>query len=1145
MQKDSQEGGDPRDPQRAQTARAAVAFGSLGALILVGVLVVPRLVSGAGGIDALPLVQRDAPPPQETPTPAPSPTTPRLFGAPSLSKTQIAFAFAGEIWTVPREGGTARRLVVGQDRNARPIFSPDGSLVAFTGVYDGNADVYVVPAGGGEPKRLTYQPGADSAVGWSPDGTKILFWSDALTQRDLPQLFTVPVTGGLATPLPLPSGVGGSYSADGTHLAYEPYPQWQGESWKHYRGGQYARIWIADLADSKIAKLPKEGANDDDPMWVGNTIYFRSDRGGPMELYAYEIGASDVQKVASDPAGFDIRSAQAGPGGIVYERVGQLAIYDFATKQSKPVPVTIVDDLPQVRPQFAHITPDQILHAGLSPSGKRVLVEAHGEILSVPTEKGDARNLTQSPGVADRDPAWSPDGKWIAWFSDRTGEYALYFMAPDGLGPMHVIQLPSPSFFYSPKWSPDSKKLVFADKHMNLWSVDVDHPEPVKVDTDLYEGQIVFDPSWSPDSKWLAYTKTLPNHLHAIFVYSLDDKKAHQLTDGLSDATTARFDPSGKYIWFIASTDTGLAAGWLDMSSANRAVDANIYGIVLRKDLPSPVAPESDEDNGSNAEAGGAPAPGGGPGLRKNDKSVRIDFEQIDQRIVALPIERAAYSSIEATAPGTLLLFNGPLSLSDDDVLELDSVPTHVSRFDLKSRKAIPFVDNITRYALSADGTKLLYESNHAWFVTGTEAPAKPGDGAVNLAGLEVWVDPRAEWKQMFHEVWRIERDFLYDPKAHGLDLAQAEQVYAPFVDGIGGRQDLNALFQEMLGNIVLGHVFIGGGAIPRTRPVAVGMLGADYAIDHDHYRIAHIYHGENWNPHLIAPLTQPGVNVKEGDYLLAVNGRPVVVGDAVERAFLGTAGKQTVITVAASADGHDKREVTVVPVGSERELRERSWMEANRLKVAELSGGRLGYVFLPDTAAGGVANFDRYFFSQIDKDGMIVDERFNHGGQIADFVVNTLALKPAMVNAGRDGAQMVEPAQANFGPKVMIANEMSGSGGDALPWLFKRAKIGPLVGTRTWGGLVGIGGYPSLVDGGSVTAPRWGLYSAEGKWEVENKGVAPDVEVEQDPALVRQGHDPQLEKAVQLALDLLKTNPPPTFKRPPFPDYGPRLPHP
>ncbi len=1126
-------------------SRAIVAFGTLGVVLVAAVLIVPRLGRGAAGIEALPQVTRTSVEPPAPPT-LPS-NAPRLYQSPSMSKTDIAFAFAGEIWIVPRDGGVARRLVTGQLRNRRPIFSPDGTQVAYRGVYDGNADVYVVAAAGGEPRRITYNPGTDAAVGWTPDGAKIIFASTRTTTRDLPQLFTVPASGGAPEALPLPSGADASYAPDGKHVAYVPYPQWQA-AWKKYRGGQTSRIWLADLADSHVTPVPRESSNDKAPMWIGDTIYFISDRAGAAALFGFDITANKVREVARDTRGFDIRSASAGPGGIVYERLGELSIYDLASGKSHAVPITITADLPQVHSRFVNIAPQEILHAAVSPSGKRVLLEAHGEILSAPVEKGDVRNLTQSPGIADRDPAWSPDGKWIAWLSDRTGEYALYFMSPDGLGPMHVVDLGQPpSFFYSPRWSPDSKKIVLADKRMNLWLVDLDHPKPVKIDADRYDTPLSnLDPSWSPDSQWVLYLKQLPNHLHAAFVYSLADKQTHQLTDGRSDVWAARFDRGGRNLWFTASTGVGLGAGWLDMTSIGRAVTASVYAVVLRKDLPSPVGPESDE------EPAGLGA-GSGSTQHLDDKATRIDFDAIDQRIVALPIDRANYSGLEVGTAGTLFLEAQPVGQSDDDLIDPTPPPIEVTRFDLKARKTEKFLDRIDpggsnveapiAFSVSADGTKVLYAAGHQWFVVATDHSPKPGEGAINMAGLQVWVDPRAEWHQMFHETWRLERDFLYDAHAHGLDLAAAEKLYAPFVDGIAGRDDLTALFEEMLGYLVLGHVFVGGGAIPEQEPVAVGLLGADFVVEHGRYKIARILRGENWNPRLVAPLTQPGVVVKEGEFLMSVNGREVFGGDAVERAFLGTANKQTMLSIADTADGKGTRKVIVVPVASDANLRLHTWMEDNRKRVDQLSGGRVAYVFIPDTSVGGFTSFNRYYFSQVGKDAVVLDERFNHGGSIADYVINALKIEPEMGLAAREGDDLVEPAQAIFGPKVMIANEMSGSGGDALPWMFKRAKLGTLVGTRTWGGLVGIGGYPRLVDGGHVTAPRWGLYSADGKYEVENIGVAPDVEVLQDPALVRAGHDPQLERAVEIAMQALAKQPPKKLVRPAYPDYGKRLP--
>lgn len=1082
---------------------------------------------------------------------------PLLLRHPSLSRTGIAFDHAGEIWTVPREGGEARRLVSGQLRNSSPIFSPDGTWIAFTGTFDGNADVYLVPGGGGELRRLTWHPGPDEAVGWTPDGQRVLFRSQRTTARDLPKLFTVSVAGGPPEALPLPSGAEAAYAPDGRHLAYVPHTQWQA-AWKHYRGGQTTPIWIADLADSSVIKVPRENSNDRAPMWVGDTVYFLSDRNGPATLFAWDAKGGGVRELVSNSGGFDIQSAAAGPGAIALDHFGSLELFDLASGAVRRVPVTIPADLPQVRARLQKVTPDRVLHAAISPTGKRVLIEARGEILSVPAEKGDVRNLTRTPGVADRDPSWSPDGKAIAWFADDSGEYALHLRTPDGLGPVRTIALGTPpSFFYQPRWSPDSRKIALTDKRMNLWIVDVASGTATKVDSDRFDSPIGYlDPSWSPDSRWISYVMQLRNHLRAVFVYSLEEKKSRQLTDGRSDALAPRFDRSGKYLWFVASTDAGLAPGWLDMTSMGRPVTSSVYAAVLRADLPSPAAPESDEEAVAPIDAASKGVKGDAKDEKKPPEAVRIDFDNIGQRIVALPIERANYTALEVGPEGVIFLLAAPVALAAEDILESEEgapIRVDVKRFDLRTRKTETFLEKIDgssgayggliTFTVSADGSKALYARQSRWAIAPTEKAPAPAEGALKTEGLTVWVDPRAEWRQMYHEVWRLERDFLYDPRAHGLDLAAAERIYAPFVEGLGGREDLNALFEEMLGHLVLGHVFVRGGALPEQEPVSVGLLGADLRVENGRYRIARILVGENWNPKLTAPLAAPGVDVKEGDYLLRVNGRDLGAGDDVYQLFVGTAGKQTVLTVSSDATGKKTREVTVVPVGSEAALRLRAWMEECRTRVDKLSGGRVAYVHVPDTAAGGFVNFERYYFSQVGKEAVILDERFNHGGSVADYIVELLKRQPQLVNLAREGDEMVDPAQAIFGPKVMIANQMSGSGGDALPWLFKRAKLGPLVGMRTWGGLVGVGGYPPLIDGGVVTAPRWGLYSADGVWDVENIGVSPDVEIEQDPALVRQGHDPQLERAVELALEALAAAPPKPVKRPPYPDYGPRLP--
>ena len=1092
----------------------------------------------------------------------------RLLQTPTMSKTQIAFAYAGEIWIVPRTGGDARRLVTGQLRNQAPIFSPDGSQIAFTGTFDENMDVYVVPASGGEPRRLTYHPGRDAAVAWTPDGASVLFRSERMQSRDLPQLFTVSARGGPATELPLPSGTVASYSPDATHLAYVPFGQWQPQ-WKRYRGGQTTPIWICDLSTSQVTKIPRDNSTDRDPMWVGDTVYFTSDRNGPRTLFAYDTKSGNVRELEHNPDGFDIKSASSGPDGIVYDQFDELRVFDLASGKSHPVPVTISADLPQVHPRFVHLEHDDFQNVALSPSGKRVLFEAHGEILSVPAEKGDIRNLTRSPGIADRDPAWSPDGKWIAWLSDASGEYALRFRSPDGIGAEKQITLGMPpSFFYSPVWSPDSKKIALRDARGTLWLVDTERAAKVgvnageKLDRGEYDGGI-YDVSWSPDSAYVTYLKRQKNQLAAIFVYSVEDKSVHQITDGRSDAFSPRFDRSGKYLLFLASTDVGFGNGGMTMSRMGRARTSSVYAAVLRKDLPSPTSPESDEEEpgaGTNHAKGNTePSEKGHDGPVASEPAAagharnRIDFDGLDQRIVAMPIDRAHYSRIEAGIGGAIFLVSRPIARADEDYLSGEAAPLSLSRYDSKKRKTEKLLEKMdaptegpSTFVLSADGSKILYEKDKSWFVAAADASFKEDARPLALGALDVWFDPRAEWRQIFHEVWRIQRDFFYDPNAHGLDLAAAEKLYAPFLEGIAGREDLTYLIEEGLGNLVVGHARASGGTAPKQEHVSVGVLGADYTVEGARYRFARILKGENWNPKLQAPLTGPGVNVKEGDFLLAVNGQELSGADTLERLFLGLAGKQTVLTVGPSTLRSASHDVTVVPVASERNLRLRTWMEENRKKVADLSSGRVGYVYVPDTGSGGFANFNRYYFAESSKDATIVDERFNHGGLMADYIVNILQMKPLGGFTYRPGEDEVMPPGASFGPKVMIANEMSGSGGDALPWMFKNAHAGILVGKRTWGGLVGIcNGVPNLIDGGNVTAPNCGVYGTKGEWEVENRGISPDIEVEQDPALVRQGHDPQLERAVQVALEELAKNPPQKLKRPPFPDYGGRLPHP
>ena len=1095
--------------------------------------------------------------------------TPLLLQTPTISSTQIAFVYGGDIWIVGRQGGEAQRLITGTDLETGPIFSPDGSMVAYSGDYDGNIDVYVVPSTGGDPKRLTYHPGPDIAIGWAPDGTSVLFRSHRDSTNDANKLFTVSLSGGLPTELPLSMAETGAYSPDGSHLAYVPIFQWEPD-WKLYRGGQTTPIWIANLADSSIVKVPREESNDRNPVWIGKTVYFLSDREGPVTLFAYDTDTQKVSREIENRNGFDISSVSAGAGEIVYSQFGALHIFDPATHKDQEVSVTVPGDMPQLVPHWAKVS-KRILNSNISPTGARAVFEAHGDIFTVPAEKGDVRDITDTSGVAERDPSWSPDGKWIAYFSDASGEYALHIRDQKGLEPAKVISLGDPaSFYYSPVWSPDSKKIAFSDKQLHLWYVDVDKRTPVKVDTNLLEAENDFAQEWSPDSKWIVYTRILPNYLHAIFVYSLDSAKTTQITDGMSDCQSPRFDKGGKYLYFSASTNTGLSAAGIDMSGDQHPVTSSLYLVVLRKDLPSPLLPESDDEKSPAAAASSSDSSGksqdksadkaadqaaGKSSAESDDKSasksdakaekpkeppkVTIDFEDILQRVLALPIPAANYFNLWAGKEGELFVVDGPVVSLDED----GPPPLTVSKFDLKTRKTDKIIEGPAVFALSANGEKMLYKQGDNWFINDAAKPPEPGKGMLKIDQMEVNVVPHDEWSQMYREVWRIERDFFYDPHYHGLDLPAAEKEFSAYLPGIASRADLSYLFREMLSYIAVGHMFVRGGAQPETPHVSVGLLGADYTIENGRYRFQKIYSGENWNPHLQAPLTQPGVNVKPGEYLLAVGGQNLTASDEIYKLFQETAGKQVVLKVGPNPDGSGSRDVTVIPIPSEDPLRNLDWIESNRRKVDEASGGKLAYVYLPDTAGGGYTNFNRYFFAQVGKQGAILDERFNHGGQLADYIIDYLRREPMDMVTTREGEHMLDPAMAIYGPKVMIINQFAGSGGDAMPWFFRKAKIGTLVGVRTWGGLVGIGGYPVLLDGGTVTAPRSAISNLNGDWEVEGHGIPPDIEVIQDPKLVREGHDPQLERAVAEAMQQLKDHPLPEYKTPPYTNHHPVLP--
>jgi tricorn protease len=1114
----------------------------------------------------------------------PSADKPHLFQTPSIHGGLVAFVYAGDLWTVPRDGGRASRLTTGVGLESAPVFSPDGSTIAFTGEYDGNTDVFTIPAVGGIPRRVTYHPAADVAVGWTPDGKRIVFRSTREAASRYTQLFSIPASGGEVVRLPLPMAYQGQLSADGARIAYSPLAPAFGfdnsnfVSWGNYHGGRASTIWLTALPGLQSEQIPHERGSDFFPVFVGSQIYFLSARSGHIGLFMYEPGSKQVKEVLHND-GPDLRSLAGDGTTLVYDQLGEIHLFDTATGQSHRIAIQVDADLPEVRPSLKNVS-SEIDHVAISPTGLRVAMEAHGEILTVPLKNGPTRNITNTPGVMERSPAWSPDGQSIAYFSDASGLYQLHVAAQLGAnlpGGPAVKKFPlaaEPAYYFAPLWSPDSKRIAFHDNRLNIYVIDTTTGRLTNINgKDVFGGfsDASYDVAWSPDSKWLAYPRSLANHLHALFLYSVESGRSVQVTDNLADSRMPAFDRSGKYLFFAASTNAGANSDGLEMTSDLYAVKSSLYAVVLSAAQGSPIAPQLDDEKlRAQPPARGpaaVPAPGAAPRPEAGESDERaatpskrdaarerstppvaantkVDVDGIGNRIVALPLPAAPYVSLSTGNKGSLYFLVRLDNARDDDPAAT------LSRWTVEDRVTEKLADRIESIQLSADGEKMLLGVSNrkpdlpepgddvkpSYVVVSASAPLKAGEGNLSLAGMQVRVDPGAEWAQMYHEVWRIERSFFYDPHFHGADTTAEEKRFEPYVASIASRADLNYVFQEMLGVFSVGHLRGNGGAIPRARHVAGGLLGADYVVRNGRYCLAKIYTGGNFNTRDQAPLSQPGLNVGVGDCITAINGTEVTSGIDIQQPLEGTAEHATTLRISPAVGA--PRDITVVPIASEAALRNIDWIDQNRHKVDQLSDGKLAYVYLPNTGSEGFASFNRYYFSQTDKQGAIIDERFNAGGQVADYMIEVMNRRIESYWAPRYGVVEHSPNAAIYGPKVMIANEISGSGGDALPWLFKQAKIGPVVGKRTWGGLVGIGEIPVLMDGGHVTSPSVAFFTPTGQWDVENHGVDPDIVVEQDPKAVSEGHDPQLETAVAAALRELAAHPATQPARPAYPRY-------
>jgi tricorn protease len=1074
----------------------------------------------------------------------------RLVSDPATSGSLVAFAYANDLWVAQADGSGVRRLTSHPGVESGPRFSPDGSLIAFTGRYEGNTDVYVVPAAGGVPTRLTYHPGADRALGFTPDGKAVLFSSgrEVYTSR-YTQLFTVPVGGGFPTKLPIPNASKAQISPDGKTIAYVPLSE-AFNQWKRYRGGTAARILLFDTATYATEQVPQPAgrSNDTDPMWVGDRLYFRSDRGGEFDVYGFDRATKAVTRLTAH-ADFPVLNASSGGGRIAYEQAGYVHLLDPATGVSTRLELGVASDLVERLPRWAKGA-KWIRGGSLSPSGARVALEFRGEIVTLPREKGDDRNLTHSPGIHERSPAWSPDGKWIAWFSDEGGEYGLVIAPQDGKGSPRRIAVKGAGYYENPKWSPDSRKISFTDNSRTIYVLDVATGAQTKVASDPLYGPVeVLHHAWSPDSRYLAYTTNTPTYFNRLFLYSVADGRSWPVSDGLADATSPVFDKSGKYLYFLVSTDAGPVNDWFSQANADMRRVEQVYLAVLAKGASSPLARQSDEEGKEEkaegqdkpaAAAGGGPSdstkeaqgtPAGGMDAKKKDEKpveVKFDPEGLSERILAMPMKAGNYEDLGA-GPANQLLYRRAASTDRDS-------DAAIYRYDLEKRKEDTLLDKADGFVLSADARRALVRVKEDWHLVDVADKLDLSKFELDVGRIEVKVDPPAEWAQMFDEAWRINRDFFYDPGFHGADWPAMKRKYAVFLPDLSTRNDLFRVIQWMLSELSVGHSYQSpGDSAFESEAIPGGLLGADYEVADGRYRFQKVFGGLNWNADLRSPLTEPGADVKAGEYLLAVDGKELRYPENLYERFERTANRIVEITVGPTPDGKGSRTVPVVPVEDESALRNRDWVEGNLRHVTEATGGRVAYVYVPNTAGLGHTYFKRYFFPQADRQAIIVDERHNGGGSVADYYIDILRRPVISHWAMRYGADLKTPIAGIHGPKAMLIDETAGSGGDLLPWMFRKLSLGPLVGKRTWGGLVGILGFPVLMDGGRVTAPNLAIWTEDG-FIVENEGVPPDVEVEQTPRDVIAGKDPQLDKAIEVVLAALAKSPPAVAERPPYP---------
>ena len=1058
----------------------------------------------------------------------PATDRPLMIGRVAINQSHIAFTYAGKIWLVERSGGTAKRLTNTPNEETSPVFSPDGKRIAFSRTNGNDWDVFIAAAdGSGEPTRVTMMPEDDFVTAWSPDGKEVIF-ETTRDEETVTRLYKTSVERlALATPLPLHQSYSGSLSPDGSRIAYNPRSG-AGE-WRYYRGGYAAPLWIADIKTGALEKLSNGTHNDRNPVWVQDKIFFVSDRTGISNLYAYDTRSKKTEQLTKY-AGQGVRSASATTDAAIYVQGGRIHLLDLKTGNDQTIKVSVTPDTSELAPRTASAmrSLERILP---SPSGDRLVFGARGEVLVFDPANGSYKNLTNTPGIAERYPTISPDSKSVAYVSDESGEYALHVRSLENDSVKKIQIEPKPSFYWNLVWSPDSQKLAFPDRRLNLWLVDVATETASKVDSSPYSAQESWTPNFSHDSRFVTYSKRLKNRAGAIFIYDIAQKKSLQVTDGITHAQMPVFDPNGKYLYFVSSPNAGTSEfswGVLNGVFANPLVVRRVHAVVLTKDQPSPLLPNGQPNPDAN--------------ITVIVPQVKIDPDGLQSRFVNLSLPPRDYSQLAVGRPGRLILAIGEWSAAPGDFGTPQSQAVY--SFDIaKGGQMQKIVDQTNGVDITTDGKKIFYRKGREFFLSSTDAAAKPDEGRQDFSKMEVRVVPAEEWRQMFHESMRIMRDWFYDPNHHGQNLVALENEYAVYLPTIVRRSDLNRLMQQMLGSVSVSHLNVGGGDAPPPGGSGnrIGLLGADYEIANGKYRFKKIYRSMPYSAaagSFSAPLDQPGVDVREGDYLIQVNGQQVEAEKNVLSYFENVVGRPTKITVAASPDGANARTYTVFPALGENRLRRANWAEENRRLVHKMSNGQLGYIFIEGYSGDGIMNAIRGLTGYADKQGVIIDQRFNGGGITPDYLIEWMMRKPLYYYMFRGGDDIATPVNPAPPVKVMIINELNGSAAETGAFMFKLAKVGPIVGKRTFGG--GIGPYyftPPLIDGGGIRLPNRAAYDPRGtSWGIENVGVLPDFDVEITPADVIAGRDPQLEKAVAVALAEISKNPLPGPKRPPFP---------